>query len=188
GALGAEGAAARVSSGKPSGPDSGAIHDAAEHVLARTRIRPAVALVLGSGLGDAVAGDLTADAEFGYASLPGFPAATVPGHAGKLALGTLYGVPAGVFLGRIHFYEGHGIASTTLIPRLATALGASTLILTNAAGGLNPALRPGGLMLIRDHLNFLRANPLAGWRVESGGPAFVHLPPLYHPGLPPPAP
>src|SRR5262249_5007008 len=154
GALGAEGAAARLSPGLPSGPDDGAVRDAAERVLAGTAIRPAVALVLGSGLGDVVAGDLAADAEFAYGSLPGFPSATVPGHAGRLAVGTLYGVPAAAFLGRIHFYEGHGIASTTLIPRLAAELGASTLILTNAAGGLNPALRAGGLMLIRDHLNF----------------------------------
>jgi len=168
-----------VSSGTPTGPDDGAIRDAAERVRAGSSIRPAVALVLGSGLGDAVAGDLEADAEFAYGELPGFPSATVPGHAGRLAVGTLYGVPAAAFLGRIHFYEGHGIASTTLIPRLAVALGASTLVLTNASGGLNPALRAGRLMLIRDHLNFLGANPLAGWRFEGGSPAFVDLSAVY---------
>ncbi|TMK81943.1 MAG: purine-nucleoside phosphorylase, partial [Actinobacteria bacterium] len=160
-----------MSSGSPSGPEDGAVRDAAEVVRARTSVRPAVALVLGSGLGDAVAGDLAADAEFAYAELPGFPSATVPGHAGRLAVGSLYGIPAAAFLGRIHFYEGHGIASTTLI------------LLTNASGGLNPSFRAGGLMLIRDHLNFLGANPLAGWRFEGGGPAFVDLSSVYDRGL-----
>lgn len=168
-----------MSSGSPSGPDDGAVRDASELVRARTSVRPAVALVLGSGLGDAVAGDLAAEAEFAYGELPGFPSATVPGHAGRLAVGSLYGIPAAAFLGRIHFYEGHGIASTTLIPRLAAALGASVLVLTNASGGLNPSLRAGGLMLIRDHLNFLGASPLAGWRFEGGGPAFVDLSAVY---------
>ena len=94
-------------------------------------------------------------------------------------MGRLYDVPVAVFLGRIHYYEGHGIASTTLIPRLSAALGASVLVLTNASGGLNSALGVGRLMFLTDHLNFLGVNPLAGWRLADGGPAFVDLSAVY---------
>src|SRR6266508_251236 len=107
----------------------------------------------------------------------------VPGHAERLALGRLYGVLVAVFFGRIHYYEGRGIAATTLIPRLAAGLGARVLILTNAAGGLDPTLRPGQLMLIRDHLNLMGVNPLFGWRLPDGTPAFVDLSAVYDPGL-----
>src|SRR5207245_4981156 len=80
-------------------------------------------------------------------------------------------------------YEGHGIAATTLIPRLAAALGASTLVLTNASGGLDRSFEPGQLMLIEDHLNFLGVNPLEGWRMPDGTPAFVDLTSVYDPDL-----
>jgi purine-nucleoside phosphorylase len=86
-------------------------------------------------------------------------------------------------MGRIHLYEGHGIAATTLITRLAAGLGARTLVLSNAAGGLDPALRPGQLMVIRDHLNFLGMNPLTGWHHPDGMPAFVDLSSVYDPKL-----
>src|SRR5207302_1554544 len=117
--------------------------------------------------------------ELAFQSLPGFPPSSVPGHAGRLGLGELHGVPAAVFQGRIHFYEGHGIGSTTLIPRLAAALGAGTIVLTNASGGLDPGMRVGQLMLIQDHLNLLGANPLWGWRYPDGQPAFVDLSAVY---------
>jgi purine-nucleoside phosphorylase len=138
-----------------------------------------VAIVLGSGLGDAVSADVRPEAEFAYESLPGFPAPMVPGHAGRLLLGDLFGVPSAVFLGRLHLYEGHGVSATTLIPRLAAALRAGTLVLTNAAGGLDPSITAGQLMLIHDHLNFLGVNPLAGWRLADGRPAFVDLSSVY---------
>jgi purine-nucleoside phosphorylase len=145
----------------------------------RTPLEPRVALVLGSGLGDAVSEDVRPEEEVSYQDLPGFPPASVPGHAGRLVLGELYGVPAAVFRGRVHYYEGHGIGVTTLIPRLAAALGAGTLILTNAAGGLDRSLKRGGLMLIEDHLNFLGVNPLTGWRFPTGEPAFVDISTVY---------
>jgi purine-nucleoside phosphorylase len=148
-------------------------------VRERSGIQPEVGLVLGSGLGDAVQADLRVEAEISFAALPGFPPAAVPGHARRLVMGELYGVPAAVFMGRVHFYEGHGIGPTTLIPRLAAGLGVGSLILTNAAGGLAPELRAGSLMLIRDHLNLMGANPLAGWRFPGGGPAFVDLSSVY---------
>jgi purine-nucleoside phosphorylase len=157
--------------------------EAAARIRERTSLLPLVALVLGSGLGDAVAGDVRAEHEFAYADLPGFPSQGVRGHPGRLALGDLYGVPAAVFRGRIHYYEGHGIGSTTLITRLAAELGAKDMILTNAAGGLNRALKVGQLMLIEDHLNFLGVNPLSGWLTPEGDPAFVSLAGVYNPRL-----
>jgi purine-nucleoside phosphorylase len=156
---------------------------AAARIREQTSLVPLVALVLGSGLGDAVAGDVRVEHEFQYADLPGFPSQGVRGHPGRLALGDLYGVPAAVFWGRIHYYEGHGIGSTTLIARLAAELGAKDMILTNAAGGLNRALKVGQLMLIQDHLNFLGVNPLFGWRTPGGDPAFVSLAGVYNPRL-----
>jgi purine-nucleoside phosphorylase len=88
-----------------------------------------------------------------------------------------------VFLGRVHLYEGYGVGATTLIPRLAAELGAGTIVLTNAAGGLDPSLRRGQLMLIRDHINLLGVNPLTGWRYPDGGPAFVDLSAVYDRGM-----
>jgi purine-nucleoside phosphorylase len=165
------------------GPADTHADEGAVLIRERTDIRPEVAFVLGSGLGDAVAADVHPDQLFVYGSLPGFPTPSVPGHAGRLVVGHLYGVPAAVFMGRVHFYEGHGIGVTTLIPRLAAMLGARTLVLTNAAGGLNPSMRPGQLMLIEDHINLMGVNPLAGWRFPNGTPAFVDLSRVYDPAL-----
>jgi purine-nucleoside phosphorylase len=130
-------------------------------------------------LGDAISSQFVLDHEFSFEVLPGFPTPSVPGHAGKLALGELYGQPAAVFHGRVHYYEGHGIASTTLVTRVAAELGSSTMVLTNAAGGLEPSMRVGQLMLIRDHINLMGANPLWGWRYPSGAPAFVDVSRVY---------
>lgn len=152
-------------------------------VAQRTAVRPAVAIVLGSGLGDALAEELETDAEFPFSDLPGFPPASVPGHAGRLRVGTLYGVPIAAFFGRVHYYEGHGIGATTLIPRLAAAMGAHTIVLTNASGGLDPSMRVGQLMLIDDHLNSMGVNPLFGWRLPDGAPAFVDISHVYDAAL-----
>jgi purine-nucleoside phosphorylase len=150
----------------------------------RSGIVPRLALVLGSGLGTAIGPQaLVADGEFAFKALPGFPPPSVPGHAGKLVLGTLFDVPAAVFFGRVHFYEGHGMDGPTLLPRLAAALGAHVLVVTNAAGGLDRSMRPGDLMLIRDHINHMGANPLLGWRFADGTPAFVDLREVYSPAL-----
>lgn len=169
----------------PSRPSPGG--DEPDHgaalVAERTAVRPAVAIVLGSGLGDALAQDLATDAEVPFGDLPGFPPASVPGHAGRLRLGTLYGVPVAAFFGRVHFYEGHGIGATTLIPRLAAAMGAHTMVLTNACGGLDAEMRVGQLMLINDHLNSMGVNPLFGWRLPDGAPAFVDISRVYDAAL-----
>ncbi len=163
----------------PPGPGNTHPEEGVALIRERCDVVPEVVVVLGSGLGDAVGADLDVCHEFSFQTLPGFPPSTVPGHAGRLALGALYGLPAAVFHGRVHYYEGHGIGPTTLIPRLAAGLGAGVLVLTNAAGGLDPTMRPGQLMLIRDHLNLMGVNPLFGWRFQDGSPAFVDLSAVY---------
>jgi purine-nucleoside phosphorylase len=167
----------------PPGPGDSLADQAATQVRAHCELVPSVAVVLGSGLGDGVAADLDGCHEFAYQRLPGFPAPSVPGHAGVLRLGELYGVPAAVFLGRIHRYEGHGVNATTLVSRLSAALGARTLVVTNSGGGLRADLPRGGLMLISDHLNFMGESPLSGWRWPDGTPAFVDLSCVYDPDL-----
>jgi purine-nucleoside phosphorylase len=161
------------------GPDDAFPEEGAAMIGRHSRLTPEVALVLGSGLGDTLAGDLEIEAEFAFETLPGFPPASVPGHAGRMTLGRLHGAAVAVFAGRVHYYEGHGIGATTLIPRLAAALGVHTIVLTNASGGLDPAMRVGQLMLIRDHLNWMGVNPLSGWRLADGAPAFVDLSRVY---------
>jgi inosine/guanosine/xanthosine phosphorylase family protein len=159
-------------------------NEAAASIAAATGVRPVAAVVLGSGLSEAFAPPaLESDAEFDYASLLGFPPPAVPGHAGRLTVGSLFGVPAAVFFGRTHFYEGHGMGGPTLIPRLAAAIGAQVLMLSNAAGGLDADMRPGDLMLLTDHINLMGANPLTGWRFPDGAPAFVDLTTVYDPDL-----
>jgi len=118
------------------------------------RLRPRVAIVLGSGLGGATA-EFQIEAEVGYADVPGLVSPTVAGHKGKLAVGTWSGVPAAVFFGRVHFYEGHAWDRVTRTVELAAELGVKTLLLTNAAGGIRPEFVPGTLMVIRDHLTLL---------------------------------
>ena len=164
------------------GPGDTFAEDAAEKIRAQTGTVPSAAVILGSGLGPAV-GRLTAEAEFAYRDLPGFPEPTVPGHAGRLAVGELGGVPVAVFQGRVHFYEGHPLSLVTLPARLAAALGAGILISTAAVGGLDPSLRPGQLVVGTDHLNFLGQNPLRGWRDDQGRPAFVNPAEAYDLGL-----
>jgi purine-nucleoside phosphorylase len=167
----------------PPGPGDTFAQEGAALVLERCERPPEVAVVLGSGLGDAVAGDVRADGEIAFDALPGFPPAGVPGHAGRIVLGELYGTPAMVFLGRIHLYEDHGMATVTLPVRLMAAAGVRTLVLTNAAGGLDPSMPLGLLLLIRDHINWMGENPLRAWRYPDGTPAFVDVSGVWDPTL-----
>jgi purine-nucleoside phosphorylase len=156
----------------------------ADEIRRRTGAAPRLALVLGSGLGEAIrvarqasgAGDGTT---IGYAELPGFPAPTVAGHAGELWLGDLGSVPAVAFRGRIHYYEGHGMPLASITAQVAAALGVRTIVLTTAVGALDPGLAGGDLVVIRDHVNLMGANPLQGWRMPDGSPAFVDVAGLY---------
>jgi purine-nucleoside phosphorylase len=147
--------------------------------------RPRLLVILGSGLG-ALADEVDAVARIPYAEIPGWTASTVVGHAGRLICGTLEGVPLLMMQGRLHYYEGHSLAQATFPVRVARALGAEILIVTNAAGGLNPEYRPGDLMLIADHINLMGwggANPLIGPNDETLGPRFLPMNPAYDPAL-----
>ena len=164
------------------GPGDGDVEPAAEAVRASGTAQPDVGVILGSGLGAAVA-DMDVEAELSYEDVPGFPAPTVPGHAGRLLLGRLAGVSAVAFMGRIHFYEGYPMSVVTLPARLAAGLGARTLIATAAVGGLAEGQEAGSLVVATDHLNFLGENPLRGWNDAEGRPPFVDLTRAYDPEL-----
>jgi purine-nucleoside phosphorylase len=151
----------------------------------KTDLRPSVALILGSGLGD-IATALRDATAFPYEELPHFAHSTVIGHAGRLLLGYLEDVPVVVMQGRFHFYEGYALSVVTFPVRVMSALGAQTLIVTNAAGGLNPTYRPGDIMVIRDHINMpglAGQNPLTGPNEERFGPRFLPLADAYDSGL-----
>ena len=155
-------------------PHDGNADAAAEVVRERCALVPSVAIVLGSGLGAATA-TMEEEASFGFDELPGFPAPTVPGHAGRLVLGRIAGIPVVVFRGRIHFYEGNDLATCALPVRVARALGATTVVLTAATGGIGQGLDTGHLVVGSDHINLLGQSPLRGWRRPDGSPPFVDM-------------
>jgi homotetrameric cytidine deaminase len=158
--------------------------DAAAIILSRLghRPQPLVAIVLGSGMGDAIAG-LADEVVIPYGELPGFPQPGVEGHAGHLALGTLAGVPVAVLRGRVHLYEGQSPQAVNGPVRTLKALGCRLLLLTNAAGSLRPDLLPGSMALIADHINMMGTNPLVGANDPATGPRFVDLGTLYDPEI-----
>jgi inosine/guanosine/xanthosine phosphorylase family protein len=168
--------------GVPGPPDR--IADAAAAVVReRWTGTPVAGVVLGSGLGEAFGDALKVAAEVPYGELPGFPQAAVPGHAGTLLLGTLAGTPVAAFSGRFHLYEGHPPDVPALLPRVAHALGAGTMVLTAAVGGLVAGIPTGTVVLVRDHLNMMGSVPLAGWRYPDGTPAFISAEDIYDPTL-----
>jgi purine-nucleoside phosphorylase len=139
---------------------------------------PDVAVVLGSGLGS-FADHLESSKTLSYQRIPGFQRTSVPGHAGECAIGKIGGKRVLIFRGRFHYYEGHSLTITTLPIRTAGAWKIPNLIVTNAAGGLRPEFKPGSLMLIRDHLNLVGANPLRGPNLEQFGPRFSDMSSAY---------
>jgi purine-nucleoside phosphorylase len=167
-----------VTSGLPS-PGDDLPARCAEIVRARTDLIPSVGLVLGSGLGPAIGADLEVEASFAFTDLPGFPPPGVPGHAGTLSLGRLAGVGVAAFSGRVHCYEGHGMDVPALLPRVARELGAETMVLTAAVGGLEPGVEAGTVVILRDHLNLMGAAPLRAWRYPDGTPPFVNTQEVY---------
>lgn len=142
---------------------------------------PALAIVLGSGFHHVLA-QLRVRKKIPYARIPGFPVPTVSGHAGELYFGELGGAPVLVLSGRVHFYEGHAMERVTFAVRALAAFGIRDLLLTNAAGGINPKFRPGDFMALTDHINFMGANPLRGSQPK-GAPRFVDLTETYDPKL-----
>ena len=146
------------------------------------RPAPRLAVVLGSGLGG-LASTVRDPVVLPYAELPAFPVSSVPGHAGRLVLGTLAGTPVAVFQGRAHLYEGVAPATLAVPVRTARALGAEAVVLTNAAGSIRAGVGPGRLMALSDHINFTGANPLVGPNDDALGPRFVAMGAVYDPEL-----
>lgn len=154
------------------------ISSAASYLLGHTARRPAVGMVLGSGLGD-FADTLEDAVRIPFSQIPNFPLPTVPGHVGALVFGKKQGKEVVVLQGRIHFYEGLPQSEITLPIRVLAAIGVKTLILTNAAGGVNTSFSPGDLMLISDHINYSFSNPLIGPNLDDFGPRFPDASDIY---------
>lgn len=152
--------------------------EAVAYLLAKTPVRPRLAVVLGSGLG-AFANELSNRTEVPYGEIPGWPPSTAVGHAGKLVLGTLEGVEVAVMAGRAHLYEGCTPAQVTFGVRTLGALGVKGFVFTNAAGGINLSYSQGALVLISDHINLQGVNPLVGPNDDSLGPRFPDMSDAY---------
>ncbi len=158
---------------------------AAAYIAERTRHRPVIGMVLGSGFGEFA--DAIEDADMiPYGDIPHFPRSTVEGHQGRLVIGRMEGQTVMIMQGRVHFYEGFTMEEVTFPVRVMRAFGVDTLILTNAAGGLNPDFRAGDIMLIEDQINLLGLvgnNPLMGPNDPDLGPRFPDMSTLYDRGL-----
>jgi len=152
--------------------------EARRYLEGRLGRRPEVGVVLGSGL-DVLSEALTEPVTIPYAEIPHWPRSTVAGHAGRLAAGRVGGKSVAVLAGRAHLYEGHAASAVIFPTRVLGRLGVRTLILTNAAGGIDPSFGAGQLVLIADHINLLGASPLAGEADERWGPRFVDLSDVY---------
>jgi purine-nucleoside phosphorylase len=147
-------------------------------IESRTALRPAIGVVLGSGLG-AFADELSERSDIPYTEIPGWPWSTAVGHAGKLAIGKLGGLAVAAMAGRAHLYEGYSPAQVVFGVRVLGALGVRAMVFTNAAGGINLALERGGLVLISDHINLQGASPLVGPNDDSLGPRFPDMSEAY---------
>ncbi len=143
---------------------------------------PEIVIQLGTGLGH-FGNKIEASFSIPYIDIPHFPQSTVDGHKGNLILGLMGEKKVAILQGRFHFYEGYSTKEVAFPIRVLSLLGAKTLILTNAAGGLNPLFQPGSIMVLRDHLNFLGENPLRGPNIDSWGPRFPDFSTPYHPKL-----
>lgn len=150
------------------------VEEAASVVRSRLRSVPAVGIILGTGLG-ALANEIEADAAIDYADIPNFPLSTVESHSGRLLCGTLGGKSVVAMQGRFHRYEGYSLAQVTFPVRVLRALGANTLIVSNACGGMHPLWSAGDVMLIADHINLLGDNPLLGANDDRLGPRFPDM-------------
>jgi purine-nucleoside phosphorylase len=158
------------------------VQRAADAVRAHAAFEPAVGIILGTGLGG-LAGEIAVSATVPYEEIPGFPLSTVESHAGRLLLGRLGGKPVVAMQGRFHRYEGYSLAQVTFPVRVLHALGAQTLIVSNACGGMHPLWAPGDLVLLADHINLLGDNPLVGPNDDRLGPRFPDMSTPYDPGL-----
>jgi purine-nucleoside phosphorylase len=151
---------------------------AAQFILAKTRLRPRIALVLGSGLGD-FANDFANPTRIPYAKIPNFPQSTAIGHAGRLVIGNVGDVAVAGMQGRVHLYEGYSVKEVAFPIRVFARMGVKAVILTNAAGGINRNYSQGCLVVIRDHINLQGVNPLAGPNDERFGLRFPDMSKAY---------
>jgi purine-nucleoside phosphorylase len=159
--------------------------EAAQAILSRTKERPQIGLILGSGL-SALADEIEEPDALSYSEIPHFPVSTIAGHVGRLVIGRLAGQLVMVLQGRTHYYEGYSMQRVTLPVRVMQVLGIHTLFITNAAGGTNPHFQPGDLMLIADHINLIGMaglNPLRGPNLDEFGPRFPDMSRAYDPAL-----
>jgi purine-nucleoside phosphorylase len=158
------------------------VNEAVTYLRGELPFVPAIAMQLGTGLAG-IGHAMAIHHRIGYEAIPHFPRSTVTGHEGVLLAGTLAEVPLLVLSGRFHYYEGYDTRAVTMPVRIMQLLGIKTMIIVNAAGGLNPLFAPGTIMVIRDHLNFLGENPLRGTNLEAWGERFPDMSEPYHPGL-----
>ncbi|GIV59083.1 MAG: purine nucleoside phosphorylase [Rhodothermaceae bacterium] len=158
------------------------VEAAAATVRERLRVVPRIGLILGTGLGT-LADEIDVDVTMPYETLPHFPLSTVESHHGKLLAGRLGGVPVLALQGRFHLYEGYSPRQVTFPVRVLGVLGIETLLISNAAGGMNPHFRRGDLMLVTDHINLQGANPLEGPNIAEWGPRFPDMSEPYDPEL-----
>ncbi len=165
---------------------STSLYERAEHasriIRSRISVEPRIAIVLGSGLGG-FADDFDDAVAIPYEDIPGFVRSTAQGHAGRLVIGNVDSIPVLAMQGRVHYYEGYSLEEVTFPVRVFNLLGIKTLVLTNAAGGINVQLTQGALMMISDHVNLMGLNPLRGPNDERFGPRFPDMSAVYSPEL-----
>lgn len=154
------------------------IDEAAQYLNFRIQAKPKVGIILGTGLGGLVE-KINTKVVIDYKEIPHFPLSTVEGHAGRLIYGILSEKEVLVMQGRVHFYEGYSLGQITFPVRVMKRLGVEILIISNAAGGLNPIFSPGEVMIIIDHINFTGQNPLVGQNLEEFGPRFPDMSAVY---------
>lgn len=168
----------RTTPARAAGDEFARAERAAEFVLAKTRLRPRVGLVLGSGLG-AFADEFEAATRIDYKKIPHFPRSTAEGHAGRLVVGKVGAVPVAAMQGRVHFYEGYALRAVIFPMRVFARMGIRAVILTNAAGGISREYKQGCLVVLRDHINLQGSNPLIGPNDERFGPRFHDMTQAY---------
>lgn len=156
------------------------MNEVLKFIESRSQTKPTIGLILGSGLGG-LADEITQAVKIPYQDIPHFPVSTVEGHQGQLVIGQLKGKNVVAMQGRFHFYEGYSLEQVTFPIRVMKSMGVQTLIITNAAGGINMDYKPGDLMIIKDHINFTGRNPLIGPNEEAFGVRFPDMSAAYDP-------
>lgn len=154
------------------------LEETVAYIRSHSKLKPRMGIILGSGLGNFV-NHIHIETTIPYDEIPSFVAPSVEGHSGRLILGHVKNVPIAVLQGRIHYYEGHSMASVVYPTRSLSMLGIEVLMLTNSAGGLDPAMKPGDFMIIDDHINLMGDNPLKGPNVSQLGPRFPDMTEAY---------